>query len=58
MEHSEGISLGELARQALAEMIHNGKLSGGDLIKLLAMEEGRGEGGIPLGDFTIRLVEE
>lgn len=39
-------------------MIHNGKLSGGDLIKLLAMEEGRGEGGIPLGDFTIRLVEE
>ncbi len=52
------LSLAALARRALAEMIVSGKLSGGDLIKLLSLLETPGQAPAAPRDYTIRLTEE
>ena len=49
-------SLADLAEQALRQLILAGKLSPGDLIKLLGQGGGGSEG--PGADFVIRLVED
>ena len=50
--------LREAAAQALLEMLRQGKVGAGDLIKVLNMMEERGEGERPSPDFVIRVREE
>ena len=59
MAESGGIGeLREAAAQALLEMLRQGKVGAGDLIKVLNMMEERGEGERPSPDFVICVREE
>ncbi|NLX83228.1 MAG: hypothetical protein GXZ04_05365 [Clostridiales bacterium] len=50
-------SLRELARQALRQMILDSKLSAGDLIKVISMQEEANQPDTPR-DFIIKVMED
>lgn len=50
-------SLRDLAREALRQMILDSKLSAGDLIKVISMQEEEGRHDTPR-DFVIQVMED
>ena len=56
-EEAREYSLRELAEKALVELILEGKLGPGDLIKILGMDGAGPEVAAPR-DFVIRILEE